>query len=266
MEMSDEHLEELRAAKVRLERAPFLVKVANAIGQPLERLMASLPDVAREAVDKAAQTSLEKGLDWAVASIGTTKGTKPRPWLHKTVVTASGGVGGAFGWGALAVELPFSTVVMLRSIAAIARENGEDLRSAEARLECLSVLSYGGTTSDDDAAETTYYATRTALASSLQRAAAHLTTAVRGGNAPMAAKYVTGFIGRVAGRFGLVVQEKAVAQAIPVAGALGGAALNNLFIAHFQTVSHGHFTVRRLERRYGEEVVREAYERIAAPA
>lgn len=66
----------------------------------------------------------------------------------------------------------------------------------------------------------------------------------------------------MAGRFGLVVQEKAIAQSVPVVGALGGATLNNLFIGHFQTVAHGHFTVRRLERIYGEAVVREAYEQL----
>lgn len=260
MAISDEHLQELRTAKVRLETTPFLVKAANAVGQPLERTITALPRQVREAILGATQSSLEKGLDWAVATIGTTGGTHSRPWLHKAVVTASGGVGGAFGLGALAAELPFSTVVMLRSIAAIARENGEDLRDAEARLECLAVLSYGGTTTEDDAAETTYYATRAALTTSLQRAAAHLTTALRGGQAPRAARVVTAFIGRIAGRFGIVVQEKAVAQAVPVIGALGGATLNNLFIGHFQSVAHGHFTVRRLERLYGEDAVKEAYE------
>jgi len=63
----------------------------------------------------------------------------------------------------------------------------------------------------------------------------------------------------VAARFGVVVQQKAIAQTVPVAGAIGGAALNHLFIGHFQQIAQGHFTVRRLERIYGEAVVREAY-------
>jgi hypothetical protein len=169
-------------------------------------------------------------------------------------------VGGAFGWSALAAELPFSTIVMLRSIATIAQEQGEDLTTPEARLECLAVLSYGGPSRADDASDTTYYATRTALASSLQHAAAHLATALRGGDAPKAARVVVAFVSKVAARFGLVVQEKAIAQAVPLAGALGGAALNHLFIGHFQQIALGHFAVRRLERIYGEEAVREVYE------
>ena len=262
MTLSDAHLYELRTAKRRLEATPFLIKVANAVGQPLDKTVAALPASARDAILTATRAALDKGLEWALATVGTTRGTKARPWLHTSVVTASGGVGGAFGWGALAVELPFSTIVMLRSIAAIAKENGEDLRAAETRLQCLAVLSYGGPTSADDAAETTYYASRAALSTSLQRAAAQLATAMRGGEASRAARVVATFISKVAARFGVVVHQKAIAQTVPVAGAIGGAALNNLFIGHFQQIAHGHFTVRRLERIYGEEAVREAYEAI----
>ena len=260
--MDAEHLEQLRVAQAQLETIPFLIKVANAVGQPLEKSIGALPERARKAIVTATQAALDKGLGWAVATIDVPAGAKSRAWLHTTVVTASGGLGGAFGWSALAVELPFSTVVMLRSIAAIAREHGEDLSDPETRLQCLAVLAYGGTSTADDAAETTYYATRASLATTLPRAAAQLGTAIRGGDAPRAARAVAAFLSKVAGRFGLVVQEKAIAQSVPVVGALGGAALNNLFIAHFQTVARGHFTVRRLERIYGEGVVREAYERI----
>jgi hypothetical protein len=33
-----------------------------------------------------------------------------------------------------------------------------------------------------------------------------------------------------------------------------------VFMDHFQSMAHGHFTVRRLERIYGEETVRQEYE------
>jgi EcsC protein family len=71
------------------------------------------------------------------------------------------------------------------------------------------------------------------------------------------------FITQVASRFGLVVTQKLAAQAIPLVGALGGATVNYAFIQHFQEVARGHFTVRRLERAYGKEAVRKAYERFA---
>jgi hypothetical protein len=50
----------------------------------------------------------------------------------------------------------------------------------------------------------------------------------------------------------VVVSQKLAADVIPVVGALGGAAVNAAFIDHFQMLARGHFTVRRLERIYGE--------------
>jgi glycerate kinase len=72
------------------------------------------------------------------------------------------------------------------------------------------------------------------------------------------------FLARIAARFGLEVSEKVAAQLIPVAGAAGGLALNVMFTSHFQRLAEGHFTVRRLERKYGTEFVREQYELASA--
>jgi hypothetical protein len=47
-------------------------------------------------------------------------------------------------------------------------------------------------------------------------------------------------------------------------GAAGGAAINVAFMDHFQDMAEGHFTVRSLERKYGAEVVRAAYEKLSA--
>ena len=66
-------------------------------------------------------------------------------------------------------------------------------------------------------------------------------------------------IAAVAPRFGVVVSERAVASALPVLGALGGATINMLFVRHFQRIAHGHFTIRRLEREYGAEAVQTYY-------
>jgi hypothetical protein len=69
-------------------------------------------------------------------------------------------------------------------------------------------------------------------------------------------------ISQIAARFGVVVSEKLAAQAMPVIGAVGGAAVNLAFVQHFQTIARGHFTVRRLERAHGAELVRFEYERL----
>jgi hypothetical protein len=67
-------------------------------------------------------------------------------------------------------------------------------------------------------------------------------------------------INTIASRFGLVVSEKLVAQAAPLIGAGGGAAVNLMFINHFQDMAEGHFIVKRLEKRYGADEIRKLYE------
>ena len=71
------------------------------------------------------------------------------------------------------------------------------------------------------------------------------------------------FIAKIASRFGMVVSQKAAATAIPIVGAVGGITINTLFINHFQNMARGHFTIRRLERKYGEETVKAEYERLS---
>jgi len=72
------------------------------------------------------------------------------------------------------------------------------------------------------------------------------------------------FGAQVASRFGAVVSQKVAAQALPIIGALGGAVVNYAFIEHFQQIAKGHFTVRRLERAYGKDLIKTEYERLAS--
>jgi hypothetical protein len=170
----------------------------------------------------------------------------------------SGAVGGAGGFLALPIELPVSTVIMMRSIANIAASEGEDLDQIESRLACLEVFALGGRTARDDASETAYYVVRAALTQAIREAATYISER---GFAHKGAPALVRLIGAIASRFGIVVSEKAAAQAVPLVGAAAGAAVNLVFTEHFQNMAHGHFTIRRLERKYGPEVVREAYER-----
>src|SRR5690606_39058927 len=84
---------------------------------------------------------------------------------------ATGGVGGFFGLSGLAVELPISTTIMMRSIADIARSEGESLSDPQTRLACLEVFALGGRSKADDGAESGYYVVRTALARAISQAA-----------------------------------------------------------------------------------------------
>jgi hypothetical protein len=152
---------------------------------------------------------------------------------------------------------------MLRSIGDVARSEGEDLTNPETALACLQVFALGGFKDKADAGESSYFAVRGLFAKSVAEAARFI--AERGGlaeGAPILAR----LIAQIASRFGVVVTQKLAAQTVPVIGALGGAAVNYAFIDHFQEVARAHFAIRKLERHYGKDTVREAYERLSAEA
>ena len=130
----------------------------------------------------------------------------------------------------------------------------------ESVLSCVEVFALGGRAGSADASESGYFAVRGMLAKTVTEAARFVAErGVINEGAPILLKFVT----QIAARFGLVVTQKAAAQALPVVGALGGAAINYAFIEHFQDVARGHFSVRRLERLYGKDTIRNEYDRIA---
>jgi hypothetical protein len=151
---------------------------------------------------------------------------------------------------------------MLRSIADIARDEGENIKSPETELACLEVFALGGNTKSDDVADTGYYAVRTALAKLMNEAAKYI---AEKGMIEEGAPAIVKFIMRIAARYGIVVSEKVAASAVPLLGAVSGAAINTIFINHFQDMARGHFIVRRLERTYGEEFVKQEYDKIYLP-
>jgi hypothetical protein len=257
--MSQEDVDVLRRAKDTLENPRLGTKITHLIGLPLERVMRQLPNNWLAAIQRATERSLMIALDAALATVEIQRQVPKRNGLHRLIVAGTGAVGGAFGVAALPVELPVSTMVMLRSIADIARSEGERLHSVDAKLACIEVFALGGSSASDDGSEVGYFAIRAALSAAVADAARHF--AVRGG-ATQSAPAIVRLIAQIANRFGATVTQKAAAQAVPVVGAAGGAAVNILFINHFQDIGWGHFTVRRLERKYGPEVVKRTYQEL----
>lgn len=250
-------LADLARAKALLESPSLAIQLANAIGSPVEYLIANkLPRAATGLVDRAARRAVEAGYNAAAYTLGGARtGTAARERLHKAAVMGSGAVGGFFGLPGLLLELPVTTATILRSIAEIARSEGESPQEQATRLACIEVLALGGNRRDDDGAETGYFATRAALAQQVSAVSSHLANQVATGGAPA----VMRVIHAVASRFSIPVSQKALAQAAPLVGAASGAALNLVFITHFQKAARGHFIVRRLERAYGLPLVRARY-------
>jgi len=271
---SDEDHESLRKAVKELEKTSFALQLTNALGAQLNQVRKLIPSSVTAIVAKAAEAAIKSAFDLALKTLGQkaldqkSLGEGKRPGnlrgstrLHRAAAVLSGAAGGAFGLASLPVELPVSTTIILRSIADIARLEGEDLSQPDAILACLQVFALGDPQHSDDFSESAYLATRGLLAKSVSEATRYL---VERATTDKASPILIKLISQIATRFGIIVSQKLTAQAVPLIGAAGGAAINYAFLAHFQTIAHGHFTVRRLERTYGADVVQAEYQRILA--
>jgi len=256
-----QELSDLRKAKKVLENPGFAMKIAGYIGKPIEF---AIDKIDSETLNLATTKALSKALDVAIGSLKVEQHTLASNFKHKLMVGGSGAVGGLFGLAALAIELPVSTTIMLRSIADIAQSQEHDLNDMETKLACLEVFSLGSSkNSEDDASESAYFAARATLAFEMRAAVqsvSHMSAqaiqdAIAKGQMPILIK----FINTIASRFGIVVSEKLAAQAVPLIGAAGGATINVMFIDHFQDMAEGHFIVKRLEKKYGAESIEMLY-------
>lgn len=257
MNLTEKHRQELLKAMRILENPGIAAKITNFIGSPIEKGIAMLPESWNGKVGEVTQNALLKAANAAVFTMNDRPNEEPSNWWHKIGVAVTGGVGGFFGLPALIIELPVSTTIMLRSIAAIARAEGESIKDPETKLACLEVFALGGKSKYDNATESGYFVVRAALAKSVAEAAEFIATRTLTEEGSPA---LIRFIVKIAERFSIQVTEKVAAQTIPAIGAAGGIIVNTIFIDHFQDMAKGHFTIRRLEKLYGKENIKMAYE------
>lgn len=255
--LTKKELDQLKWAHRHLEHPSFAARLSSVIGSPIEDGLKLLPKAWYNNLHKAVETSIRKSLDVAIGSIDLVTPTLTNNQLHRLMAVGTGAVGGFFGPLALLAELPLMTILILRAIAQIAQEEGEDLADKATRLACVEVFALGARSQDDDAAEIGYYGVRTVLglhfATSLINVGGEKTLVIPGG---------IEFIRAVAARFGVVIEDKVAAKLIPIAGSVSGAVLNLIFMNHYLDVARGHFIVRRLERKYGLDAIRIFYERL----
>ena len=258
--LSPEDLTLLQAAKIKMEDIGWAMKSLNKMGNVIDNRLALLPQKQQKWLQQLSYKVLRTVVK---SNLITMKDGKAEPLntTYKALVTTSGAVGGAFGAAAFAVDLSLTTKLMMRSIMDIARNHGEDLNSLDAQLACLQVFALGGKSQHDDSLDTGYYASRIAVQSAVKGGTSVAGKALEGVLAG-AAQPLLQAIAMIAARFSIQVSEKFVAQAIPVIGAAGGASINLAFMQHFQRMAKAHFTIRRLEQKYGEELVRVHYESI----
>lgn len=259
--LTDADLARLKEARRLIEVPGMSMRMTQAVGAPIEWGMRRLPAGLRRRLDHRLQAVLMQVARSAARTLSDQPGTPAKTRLHTLGAGVSGALAGLVGPWAMLLEVPTTTTIIFRSIAEIARAHGESVQNPETMLACMEVLMLGPAPNADDAsgqrefAESMYYAVRTGMARQIKLASADLLAKHSQHSSAMSL-----FIKKVVERFGLQYTEKLAAQAVPVLGAVGGATVNTIFIRHFQAVARGHFTVRQLERQYGEAAVRAAYE------
>jgi hypothetical protein len=235
--LTPEDREALRkAAATLLDARGIIMRVTDAAGRAMGALGGSASNFIEEKfgldlkakVEGVTEEVLWRMQNTAIVGMDTTSEAEPWDWFHKLIVIASGASGGFVGAPGLLFDLPITTGTIMRSVADIARTYpGESLDSDDTKRGCIEVFAFGGPENDDDGADAGYWAARAGLS--------HVA--------------IEQLIKFVAGRFGVALSEKAIAQAVPIAGLVAGAGLNYAFIDYYQQMARVHFTIRGVERR-----------------
>lgn len=198
------------------------MQVLSMLGTRAEGLLDRLPASVRDNLDQATETALRIALR---AASGSRMAVADQPaWLNTAVTTAMGAAGGMGGLPSALVELPVTTTVLLRAIQGVAAENGFDPDTDSVRFDCVRVFAAAGPLKEDDGADLSFLLMRLSLA--------------RGG----VERLVAAVVPRLAG----VLGQKLAAQAVPLLGAVAGAATNYAYTSYYQNMAQVHFGLRRL--------------------
>ena len=208
---------------------PFL-KLINRFGSSVEAQMSRLPDSVRVELERAVARALETA--HGLAAVGRrAPDLGPRGATYAAMAT--GAAGGAAGLAGSLVELPLTITVMLHAIRRQAQAAGYDPDDPAIRLACLEVFSAGSPLRADDGVNTAFLSARlTITGGTLQKVLAVV-------------------VPRLAAVFG----QKLAAQAVPVLGAVTGAALNAAFLNYYREIARIKFRLMRLSEVHGTEAV-----------
>lgn len=209
------------AAKYR-EANGVGIKLLNFAGGKAENLLSSLPPSVKSELDKATIKALELAVKTATNS-RTIVPDQPA-WVNTLTTAAMGAVGGAGGIPSAVAELPVTTTVLLRVIQGVAAEHGFDPQDPDVQSQCIHVFSAAGPMTQDDGADLGFLMTRLTLT----------------GGA------VQKILAQVAPKLAASLGQKLALQAVPVMGAVTGAAINYTFTQYYQQIAHVQFGLRRL--------------------
>ena len=204
-----------------------VIRLVNRIGSSLESQLSALPDSFRAQIERLTAQALEAS--YGVASRTPDLGQR----APMVAAIAAGAAGGSGGLATAVAELPVTVTLFLNTIRSVAREAGLDPDEDWVRAECLQVFAAGSPLAQDDGVNTSFVASRLALSGSA----------------------VQNLIATIAPKLAAVLGQKLAAQAVPVIGAVSGAALNAAFLSYYREVARVRFELVKLGQMHGADAV-----------
>jgi len=214
-----------------------VIRLVNRLGGTLEHQLSALPDSLRNQLEKLTAQALEAS--YGIASRAPDLSTRA-PMM---AAVAAGAAGGAGGLATAVAELPVTVTLFLNTIRSVAREAGLDPDEDWVRAECLQVFAAGSPLAQDDGVNTSFLASRLALTGSTAQ----------------------NLIRTIAPRLAAVLGQKLAAQAVPVIGAVSGAALNAAFLSYYREIARVRFELVKLGRVHGAEAVEAEFRLAVTP-
>lgn len=198
------------------------IDLLNSLGAQADGLLQRLPQKAQDGLQDATVAALNHAMMAAHKSRAMVP--DQAGWLNSAVSAAMGAVGGIGGLPTALAELPVTTTLLLRVINGVAAEHGFDTSEENVRFDCVHVFTAAGPLDHDDSVEIAFLSARMALSGTAMQA----------------------IIARVAPRLATVLGQKLAAQAVPVLGAVAGAATNYAYTSYYTDMAHVHFGLHRL--------------------
>lgn len=217
------------AKRARRASGP-LMTLLQKLGSKVENQMALLPDPLRRQVEGLTMATLERAL--GLAALGR-HAPDLGPAAAPLAAAISGAAGGAGGIATSIAELPVTITLILGTIRAAAEAEGFDPDDPAIKAEILRCFASGTPMGGDDGVNTAFIGARfTVTGPALHR-----------------------LIATLAPKIAATLSQKLAAQAVPVLGAVSGAALNAAFLSHYRELARIRFRLLRLAQTHGGERV-----------
>ncbi len=218
-----------------------LVALLNRFGSRIEEALNLLPPTVRSRIETVTAQALDRAFSLAVLG---RHAPAMGPRASQAVAMLTGAAGGIGGLPTALAEIPVTITVFLHVIARAAEAEGFDPNAPEIRAECLRVLSAGSPLASDDGVNTAFLSARLTLTGPA----------------------VSGLVATVAPGLAAILTRKLAAQAVPILGAITGAALNATYLGYYRELAEIRFALLRLGALHGAERVVTDFARAAEPA